>query len=88
MVDPRFFKFKGQLSLADILTLTGARVAQSSADSAQKFSGVAPLDIAGADDVSFLENKKYEYLLQDSKAGACLVDEASASKQLPSSTIL
>jgi len=67
--DPRFFQRSGPHELAAIARLAGASVAEG----ARLFSAVAPLQVAGPEDVSFLDNKKYLPALRDTKAGAVLV---------------
>jgi len=71
MVDTRFFHSAGPIRLNEIASLTGATAA--SADGERIFLGVAPLDRAGAGDISFLDNVKYVEAFAQSKAGACFV---------------
>lgn len=74
MPDHRFHHCAGPFSLDDILALTGAVLAPGvTADGAQGFVDVAPLDQAGADQVSFLDNRKYIGQFAETGAGACLV---------------
>ncbi len=77
MVDTRFFRSAGSLRLSEIAALTGASIA---ADGTRVFSGVAPLDRAGAVDVSFLDNVKYVEAFVASKAGACFVRQKYAGR--------
>ncbi len=72
MVDQRFFTSRGPISLARLADMTGAELA-GAADPGAEFTDVAPLDIAGPRDVSFLDNKKYVARFEASNAGACLV---------------
>ena len=69
-VDPRFFLEAGPQTLADILAAAGA---QSAGDPGRRFTGVAPLQTAGPDDVSFLDNRKYLPLLSATGAGAVVL---------------
>ncbi len=74
MADKRFFHNAGALSLDDIAALTSAVVDISRArDTGKTFSNVAPLDRAGPQDISFLDNVKYADSFAASKAGACFV---------------
>ena len=72
-----FFTNAGEVSLGEIAGLTGANI---TANPERKFVSVAPLETAGASDISFLDNSKYLAEFQNSKAGACFVREKFASK--------
>jgi UDP-3-O-[3-hydroxymyristoyl] glucosamine N-acyltransferase len=74
--DKRFFVRTGPHSLAAIAALAGAEVAAGDA----LFSGVAPLQSAGPEDVSFLDNRRYAELLAATKAGAVILHPDFASK--------
>ncbi len=71
MVDNRFFKNAGAMTLGDIAGLTGA--ALTTGEGGTRISDIAPLDKAGAGDISFLDNVKYQDAFAASKAGACFV---------------
>lgn len=71
MADSRFFHNAGAISLADIAASTGA--VAPAAQAALRFCDVAPLEQAGKDDISFLDNTKYLAAFEASKAGACFV---------------
>ena len=79
MADPRFFDRAGPYSLAELAALSGARLAQP-ADAGRLFSDVAPLEAAGPDDVTFLDNRKYGDAFARSRAGAAFVDERSTDQ--------
>lgn len=66
--DARFFKCTGPHALAAIAALIGAETQHDGL-----FSGVAPLQTAGPQDVSFLDNRRYAGLLPYTKAGAVIV---------------
>ena len=69
MGDPRFFARTGPYALADI-----ANAAVGKAPAIERmFSGVAPLQSAGPDEVSFLDNRRYAAALQQTMAGAVIV---------------
>ncbi len=55
-------------------------------DSDKKIIGINTLHDAGKNEISFLENKKYEKFLKNTKAGAVLVREEDA-KKLPQNII-
>jgi len=72
MADPRFFSNAGPFSLARIAETAGAECVNAR-DISQTFEDVMPLDAAGPDHVSFLDNRKYTEAFRASKAGACIV---------------
>jgi UDP-3-O-[3-hydroxymyristoyl] glucosamine N-acyltransferase len=72
MTEPVFFRLSAPISLSDIAVLTGAVVSEGS-DPSRLIHGVAPLDVAGPDDLVFLENPRYAEDLARTRAGACLV---------------
>ena len=72
MADSRFHDRKGPFSLGELAERTGAELAES-ADPAHRLADVAPLESAGADDLSFLDNKRYVEAFAASKAGGCVV---------------
>lgn len=72
MPDPRFFRSSGPFPLARLAEIGGATLA-AGADPARLIANVGPLDTAGPDDISFLDNRKYVDAFTASKAGACVV---------------
>lgn len=72
MADRRFFDNAGPFSLSALAEVAEAELSAGS-DAARTFADVAPLDTAGPDDVSFLDNRRYISQFQESKAGACIV---------------
>jgi UDP-3-O-[3-hydroxymyristoyl] glucosamine N-acyltransferase len=79
MADPRFFSVAGPFTLARLAEVSGAELAPGT-DPATEFFDVAPLDRAGARDVSFLDNRKYTDVFSTSKAGACIVSPELAER--------
>lgn len=71
MADPRFFTVKGPFKLADLAAFAGASLANSAAGDLV-IRDVAPLDQAGPDDVTFLDNRRYLEAFGASGAGACV----------------
>ncbi len=71
--DPRFFPCAGPQTLASIAAVAGGR---AEGDAAQRFAGVASLQAAGPDEVSFIDHRRHLALLQASKAGAVVLPEA------------
>ena len=77
MPDTNFFLRGDAVSLGEVASLTGAVI---SANPEQKFTDIAPLETAGAIDISFLDNSKYLSAFKNSKAGACFVRAKFAEK--------
>jgi UDP-3-O-[3-hydroxymyristoyl] glucosamine N-acyltransferase len=71
MSAPFFFKRSGGLTLREIASLVGGE-ARAGADLDLRISGIAPLDRACPDDLSFLDNPKYVELAATTAAGICL----------------
>ena len=78
MADPRFFSVAGPLSLRTLAERTGARL-DAAADPDRLIRDVAPLETAGPDDLTFLDNKKYLPAFAATRAAAAFVDPALAS---------
>src|SRR4051794_11254719 len=87
MPDPRFFKAHGPFTLAELAARTGARL-HGGADPTRKFRDVAPLESAGPEDLSFLDNKLYLDAFRQSRAGACVVHESRISAAPPAMALL
>jgi UDP-3-O-[3-hydroxymyristoyl] glucosamine N-acyltransferase len=79
MADPRFYTAAGPFSLKELAEVSGARIG-GGADPAATFVDVRPLSDAGADHVSFLDNKRYVESFTNSRAGACVVHPDLAGK--------
>jgi len=72
MPDTRFFQFAGPVTTEVLARMTDSVLANpESAD--RQIDGVAPLDIAGPGDLSFLDNRKYLQAFVGSRAGVCFV---------------
>lgn len=87
MADPRFFDNAGPFTLVELAGIAEAEL-QPGADGEKRFSDVAPLDTAGPEDVSFLDNRRYLGQFSDSKAGACIVDPEFAPRAPEGMTLL
>ncbi|MCX5493429.1 UDP-3-O-(3-hydroxymyristoyl)glucosamine N-acyltransferase [Kaistia dalseonensis] len=70
MSDPVFFPPAGPMSLAEIVTLTGARIVNGVAPE-RVIVNVAPLDQARASDLTFIDAPRYLPLLAETRAAAC-----------------
>jgi UDP-3-O-[3-hydroxymyristoyl] glucosamine N-acyltransferase len=71
VADPRFFPKKGPFTLVELAQAVGGEVQRGAAE--QVFDDVAALSMATANDVSFLDNRKYADAFTRSAAGACVV---------------
>jgi len=85
MSEPTFFRTARQLSLADIIALTGAR-APADADAALRIRRVVPLEEARPGDLSFFAHPRHKDALAATRASACFVRPRHAAL-VPSATI-
>jgi UDP-3-O-[3-hydroxymyristoyl] glucosamine N-acyltransferase len=74
MADSRFFDRAGPFSLDALAALSGATVRDPKSGN-RLFADVAPLESAGPEDLTFLDNRKYLDAFARSRAGAAFVDE-------------
>jgi len=76
--DLRFFQRAAPATLKKLAEISGAKAEPAGKASATEamFSGVAPLQSAGSSDVSFLDNRRYAPLLEQTGAGAVIVAPA------------
>lgn len=79
MTERDFFKLQSSLTVGQIVSLTGAEPGNGAALD-RVISNVAPLDMAGPADVTFIESPKYLDSLTATHAGACLMTERFESK--------
>src|SRR5258708_36087060 len=87
MADPRFFRVAGPFTVADIARRSGATVA-GAGESQRILRDVAPLDAAGPDDLTFLDNRKYVAAFRETRAGAAFAQSALAAAAPPGVTLL
>ena len=82
--DPRFFARLGPYALAEVAGACGAEVpaaAMPPDGSAETLlDGVAPLQLAGPSEVSFLDNRRYAAALAATRAGAVIVHPDMAAR--------
>jgi UDP-3-O-[3-hydroxymyristoyl] glucosamine N-acyltransferase len=69
-----FFAHAADLSVADIAALTGAEPCEG-ADLSRRLTGIAPVDRAGADDLTFVAEAKFAAALKSTQAGAVLTSD-------------
>lgn len=79
MTDPRFYTNAGPFSLGEIAQLAKTKLSDD-ADPGKQIVDVAPLDRAGSDELSFLDNKDYVDVFANSAAGACIVHPEFAAR--------
>lgn len=79
MPDPVFFDKPQPVTLEAIQVLTKAVLSDENKKE-RTFTGIAPLDEAGPNDVSFLDNRKYIDQLEQTGAGAVFVSKRFAGK--------
>ncbi|HMB75057.1 MAG TPA: UDP-3-O-(3-hydroxymyristoyl)glucosamine N-acyltransferase [Kiloniellaceae bacterium] len=79
MADPRFFRRAGPISLQKIAEIAGGALHHAKNPELQ-IADVSPLDRAGPDDISFLDNKRYSDQYRRSAAGACIVEPTFAAQ--------
>jgi UDP-3-O-[3-hydroxymyristoyl] glucosamine N-acyltransferase len=72
MVDSRFHSRVGPFTLAELAALTETEIGKNGDPNLQLID-VAPLEVAGAKQLSFLDNRKYISSFVSSGAGACIV---------------
>ena len=82
MEHPGFFERRGPFGLADVARHVGAEVPTGELATASVLD-VRPLDLAGAGDLSFIDNRKYMDALASTRAGFCLVSPALAARVPP-----
>lgn len=87
MADPRFFVRQGPFPLGRLAEVAGAELGGAS-DPDRVFTDVAPLETAGPDDLSFLDNRRYVTAFESSKAGACLIAPDLADRAPPGMALL
>src|SRR5271163_3068522 len=81
--DARFFRRTGPHSIRSIAAVLGI-AAESEPE--RLILGVAPLQTAGPQEVSFLDNRRYANLLAGTKAGAVIL-HPDFSTQVPAGTV-
>ncbi len=81
-----FFPAVLQPSLGDLAALSGSTLSDET-QRERRVLGVAPLDQAGPDHLTFFENRRYLARLAETRAGAILIEPAQA-RAAPASAVL
>ena len=87
MADPRFFERRGPFSLQSLAEAVGGEL-DSRSDPRTLIHDVAPLDLAGPDEISFLNDKRHTARFSSTAAGACLVARAGAPPAPPATRLV
>src|SRR5260370_31282782 len=74
LTEPHFLRHSPGLTVGEIAALTGAEL-QDVANRPQRMTNVAPIDLAEAGDLTFVDNSKFAKALTSTRAGAVLVSE-------------
>lgn len=82
MADPRFFETAGPFALGELARIGEAELAPG-ADPEAQITDVATLAEATADQISFLDNRKYVSAFKASLAGACVVAPRDVDRAPP-----
>ena len=87
MADPRFFQRAAAKTLGQIAVIAGAELAPG-VNADLQIEDVAPLDQAGAGQISFFDNVRYKPQFLTTKAAACIVAPAMAEYAPPGVALL
>jgi UDP-3-O-[3-hydroxymyristoyl] glucosamine N-acyltransferase len=87
MADPRFFSRAGPFTLGALAELSGARLLRPD-EGGRLLYDVSPLETAGPEEVSFLENRKYVEAFVQSSAGAVIADQWAAERAPPAMALI
>src|SRR5258706_14766576 len=87
MTEPLFYKRPSGLTVAEIATLVKA-VPAPGARLDRRITNIAPIDHAGASDLTFYDKSKFSDALAATEAGACLIDERLADQAPEHLTVL
>jgi UDP-3-O-[3-hydroxymyristoyl] glucosamine N-acyltransferase len=87
VVEFSFFAREASWSVAEIAALTGAEPC-AGADLSRRLTGIAPVDLASADDLTFVSETKFAAALKSTRAGAVLTSERFARHAPDNITIL
>ena len=87
MADPRFFAVAGPFTVAEIARRTGATI-DGAGEAERVLRDVAPIDAAGPDQLTWLDNRKYLPEFRKTRAGAAFVAPAVAGEAPAGVTLL
>ena len=87
MTDPVFFHPSGPIPLSEVIALTGAEPV-GEVDQTLLISDVAPLDLAGPQDLTFCDSPRYFDVLRTTTALACFMAKRHVSEAPPGLVVL
>jgi UDP-3-O-[3-hydroxymyristoyl] glucosamine N-acyltransferase len=87
MADPRYFRVAAPLEVGEIARRVGAEIA-GACETGRMLRDVAPLEAATADDLSFLDNRRYVEAFRKTRAGAIIVHPKFVPEAPPGATLL
>ncbi len=87
MADSRFYSVSGPFTLAELAEAAQADLLDG-ADGSKQISDIAPLDTAGGDAISFIDNKRYVENFAKTRAGACIAEPKLADRAPSGTSIL
>jgi UDP-3-O-[3-hydroxymyristoyl] glucosamine N-acyltransferase len=87
MTKRSFFDHTPGLTISEISALTGAEP-RNAARLSQRITDVAPMELAGPSDLTFIESAKYADALATTHAGACLMSRRFADRAPETLTVL
>lgn len=79
MIEPQFYSRRKGMTVSEIAALTGAEPL-AGVDLTRTITSVAPLDLAGPSDLTFLESANFEKSLATCSAGVILINKRFAPK--------
>ena len=79
MTHPAVFRTRESLTLGEIVALTRCEII-GAIDLDHRITGIAPLDLAGPQEIAFYDNPRYLDDLRRTSAGACLIKPGQADK--------
>ncbi|MGB0631545.1 MAG: UDP-3-O-(3-hydroxymyristoyl)glucosamine N-acyltransferase [Alphaproteobacteria bacterium] len=85
--DNRFFPPRGPFDTEELSSISGAVIGRAG-EGGSRFDNIAALHMAGASEVSFLDNKLYTDQLRSTGAGCCIVRPENADLVPDSAVIL
>tara|TARA_Y100001970_G_scaffold294183_1_gene448120 strand:- start:42658 stop:43686 length:1029 start_codon:yes stop_codon:yes gene_type:complete len=87
MADNRFFKISGPFILSELADRIGAEI-HDPKDADRSFVDVSPLNTAGPEELSFLDNSKYVKDFIGTKAGGCIIHPSNIHRARPGLALL
>jgi UDP-3-O-[3-hydroxymyristoyl] glucosamine N-acyltransferase len=87
MADSRFFTLSGPFTVAALADIAEAELADG-ADGSKQITDIAPLESAGTDTVSFIDNRRYIEAFTQTGAGACIAAPDLAERAPAGTTVL